>query len=342
MRVGILNATGYAGGELLRFVAGHPDFDLCGVTARSQAGALLSDVWPWVRATARPAYGDLRLAEELDGSFDLVVSCLPHNASAAGLEPFLAGGVPAVDVSADYRFKDLAVYQRWYGPHPSPQWIERAVYGLTEYHRDDLRRTKLVANPGCHAVIAELALAPALRAGLVEPSVVVDSKTGISGAGRTNGPEFGYSEINESVNAYNVGAHRHGPEIAQELAELAGEPVQITFVPHLVPMTRGIFVTAYGRLRAGATAAAVKDAYLDAYADEPFVHVVDEPPHTKWTSGSNHAFVCGKVDEDNHMLVAMAVADNLGKGAAGAAVQNANVMLGLDERAGLNVPASFP
>ena len=342
MRLGLLNATGYTGGEMIRYLAGHPDLELTSLTARSQAGRTVGEVLPWVRATARPDYADLRLTPELDGSVDAVVSCLPHNASAAQLAPLLDDGVPVVDVSADFRLQDLAVYREWYGEHPAPEWIADAVYGLSEYRRDDLRRTKLVANPGCHAIAAEFAVGPALAAGLVEGAVIVDSKTGVSGAGRRAEPAFTYSEINESAAPYNVAAHRHGPEIAQELTALAGAPVQVTFVPHLVPMTRGILSTTYARLRDGATGADIAAAYEDRYAAEPFVHLAGEPPRTKWTTGTNHCFVQAVVDEVTGTLIAMSAIDNLGKGAAGAALQNANVMLGLDEQAGLGIPAGFP
>ena len=199
-----------------------------------------------------------------------------------------------------------------------------------------------MANPGCHAIAAELAIGPALAAGLVESAVIVDSKTGISGAGRSADSAFTYSEINESVAPYNVAAHRHGPEIAQELTMLAGTPVKVTFVPHLVPMTRGILSTTYARLRDGASGADVADAYQDRYADEPFVHLADEPPRTKWTTGGNHCFVKAVTDEATGTLIAMSAIDNLGKGAAGAALQNANLMLGLDEEAGLGIPAGYP
>ena len=342
MRLGLLNATGYTGGEMIRYLAGHPDLELTSLTARSQVGRTVGDVLPWVRATARPDYADLRLTPELDGSVDAVVSCLPHNASAAQLAPLLDDGVPVVDVSADFRLHDLEVYRQWYGEHPASEWIADAVYGLTEYRRDELRRTKLVANPGCHAIAAELAIGPALAAGLVEPSVIVDSKTGVSGAGRRSDATFTYSEINESAAPYNVAAHRHGPEIAQELTTLAGAPVQVTFVPHLVPMTRGILSTAYARLREKTTGADVADAYRDRYRGEPFVHLADAPPRTKWTTGTNHCFVQAVVDDIAGTLIAMSAIDNLGKGAAGAALQNANLMLGLDEQAGLGVPAGYP
>ena len=203
---------------------------------------------------------------------------------------------------------------QWYGEHPASEWIADAVYGLTEFRREDLRRTKLVANPGCHAIAAELAIGPALAAGLVEPSVIVDSKTGVSGAGRSAEPAFAYSEINESAAPYNVAAHRHGPEIAQELTVLAGTPVQVTFVPHLVPMTRGILSTTYARLRDGASGADVAAAYRDRYAAEPFVHLAGEPPRTKWTTGTNHCFVQAVPDEATGTLIAMGAIDNLGQG----------------------------
>ncbi len=342
MRVGILNATGYAGGELVRFLAGHPDFDLVGATARSRAGDRLGDVLPWILASARPRYADILLTPELGGSFDLVVSCLPNAASAAGVAPFLDSGIPVVDVSADFRLKNLAAYEHWYGEHPAPHWISAATYGLTEFRRPDLRSTKLVANPGCHAITAELALGPAVKAGLVGPWAVIDSKTGISGAGRVAAAEYGFAALNESVNAYKVTGHRHRPEIEQELTAIGDEPTRVTFVPHLIPMTRGILVTAYAPLRERVSSAHVDAAYRDTYAEEPFVHVVDEPPMTKWVAGTNHCFVHCVVDEPNRTLVAMAATDNLGKGAAGAALQNANVMLGLHEEAGLGIPAGYP
>ncbi|MBM4436745.1 MAG: N-acetyl-gamma-glutamyl-phosphate reductase [Actinobacteria bacterium] len=342
MRVGLLNATGYTGAEVIRFASGHPEFVLVGVTARSQAGQTLGAVLPWVRASPRPAYADLVLTPELNGSFDLIVSCLPHEVSAEKLAPFIASGVPAVDVSPDFRLQDLAEHRRWYGEHHAPQHRGAAEYGLTETHRAALRHTKLVANPGCHAITAELALVPALAAGLVAPNVIVDSKTGVSGAGRSAALEFGFSEVNENARPYKVAAHRHGPEIAQELTRAAGRRVEVTFVPTLVPMSRGILTTAYATLRDGVTPAAVAHAYHETYDGEQFVHVVDEPPQTKWTTGTNHCFVSCVVDEANRVLVAMAATDNLGKGAAGGALQNANVMLGLDESAGLGVPPSYP
>ena len=343
MRIGILNATGYSGGELVRYLAGHPEFEIVGATARSQAGRRLHEVFPWMRASGRSAYADLELAPELNGNADLVISCLPHKSSAAQLAPFLDDGVPCIDVSSDFRLRNPADYMRWHGvEHAAPEWLDTAIYGLTEWHREQIRETNLVANPGCHAITAALALAPAASAGLLAGHVMVDSKTGVSGAGRSASAAYGFSEINEDASAYRVADHYQSPEIAQELSDMAGSPIKVTFAPHLVPMTRGILITAYGALRDDVAPSQIEQAYGDAYTDEPFVHLAGAPPHTKWTSGGNHAFVHWTVDEATHTLVAMAAIDNLGKGAAGSAVQNANVMAGIDEHVGLGIPPSHP
>ncbi len=343
MRIGILNATGYSGGELVRYLAVHPEFEIVGATARSQAGRPLHEVFPWMRASGRAAYADLELTPELNGSADLVISCLPHKASAAQLAPFLDDGIRCIDVSSDFRLRNPADYLRWHGvEHAAPEWIDASVYGLTEWHRDQIRETQLVANPGCHAITAALALAPAASAGLLAGHVLVDSKTGVSGAGRSTSAAYGFSEINEDSSAYRVADHYQSPEIAQELSDIGGSPIEVTFAPHLVPMTRGILITAYGALRADVAPSQVEQAYRDAYDDEPFVHLAGVPPHTKWTSGGNHAFVHWTVDEATQTLVAMAAIDNLGKGAAGSAVQNANVMAGIDEQVGLAIPPSHP
>ena len=343
MRIGILNATGYSGGELVRYLAVHPEFEIVGATARSQAGHRLHEVFPWMRASGRAAYADLELTPELNGSADLVISCLPHKASAAQLAPFLDDGIRCIDVSSDFRLRDPADYLRWHGvEHAAPEWIASGVYGLTEWHREQIRETDLVANPGCHAITAALALAPAASAGLLAGHVMVDSKTGVSGAGRSASAAYGFSEINEDSSAYRVADHYQSPEIAQELSDIGGWPIKVTFAPHLVPMTRGILITAYGALREDVAPSQVEQAYRDAYEDEPFVHLAGVPPHTKWTSGGNHAFVHWTVDQATRTLVAMAAIDNLGKGAAGSAVQNANVMAGIDEQVGLAIPPSHP
>ena len=343
MRIGILNATGYSGAELVRFLSGHPEFEISGVTARSQAGKRLGEIFPWIRAGSRPSYANLQLHEDLEEIPDIVISCLPHKSSAERLAPFLACDIRCIDVSADFRLQDPQMYARWHGTeHAVPEWLDSAVYGFTEMHRDRIRECQLVANPGCHAVTAALALAPAVRAGLLSGHVIVDSKSGVSGAGRTASASYGFSEANENAAAYRVANHYQSPEIAQELSALGSKPVTVTFVPHLIPMSRGILVTAYSPVTDSVTLDRIAEVYREAYENEPFVHLVGEPPRTKWTAGGNHAFIHWVLDESSRVLITMAATDNLGKGAAGSAIQNANVMAGISELAGLGIPPSYP
>ena len=343
MRIGILNATGYSGAELVRFLSGHPDFEISGVTARSKVGKRLGEIFPWVRAGGRPSYANLQLHEDLEETPDIVISCLPHKASAQRLAPFLDRGIRCIDVSADFRLRDPQMYARWHGvEHAVPEWLDSAVYGFPEMYRDRIRKCQLVANPGCHAITAALALAPAVRAGLLSGHVMVDSKSGVSGAGRTASVSYGFSEINENAAAYRVADHYQSPEIAQELSTLDSNVVTVTFVPHLVPMSRGILVTAYALVTDSVTLDRIDEVYRGAYEDEPFVHLVGEPPRTKWAAGGNHAFVHWVLDESSRVLVAMAATDNLGKGAAGCAIQNANLMAGISELNGLGIPPNYP
>jgi N-acetyl-gamma-glutamyl-phosphate reductase len=348
MRVGILNASSYAGIELVRLLASHPEFELASATARSQAGQRLRDVFPSLAYTARPALGDLVLTPELDGPVDLIISAMPHKASAAALAPFVRDGLRAVDISGDFRLKDIAEYQEFYGEqHAAPELLSSAVYGLTELRRDEIARTRLVANPGCYPTGAFLALAPALALGLVEPDLIVDAKSGISGGGRTLRLENHYSEVVDSVNAYRIGSHQHMPEISQELSDVSRRAggaarVTLTFVPHLVPMTRGILSTCYARLRRDVSAQELRQAYRDYYAGSRFVQVVDASPQTKATWGSNYCLVHPTVDRRSGRMVVVACIDNLVKGASGQALQNANVMVGLPEETGLLVAPVFP
>lgn len=343
LRVGILNVTGYAGAELARILAGHPQARVVGVTGRSEAGKRLPQVFPHL------ADLDLEIRLSLEESVDVVFSALPHKASAEACRPFLRAGVPVVDLSADFRLKDPEEYARWYGvTHPCPQYLETAVYGLTELHRPRVEGARLVANPGCYPTGALLALAPALKAGIVLPEVIVDAKSGVSGAGRSLSLHTHFSEVNESVSAYGLEGHRHLPEMVQELRPLAqGGEVRLTFIPHLIPMTRGILSTCYAPLRPGALPAgreaeAVRDLYRDFYRGEPFVRVVDAPPATKHTLGNNACLVYPTVDLRAGRLVVVSALDNLVKGAAGQAVQNMNRMLGLEETLGLTALALYP
>ena len=333
LKVGIINVTGYAGMELVRILYRHPDVKITSVTGRSSAGKTLGEVFHHMLPI------DLTITEDVTESVDLVFSALPHVSSAKRLEPLLAQSVRAIDISADFRLEDLSEYERWYEQHPCPQYLGNAVFGLPELHRKDVSSASLIANPGCFSTAAILAMAPAVKAGIVGADIIVDGKTGVSGAGRGQHP---FSEVNESVMAYSVDGHRHSPEIRQELTKLNGtvEP-QITFVPHLVPMTRGILVTCYASLQ-DSTSDEVRALYQDFYSGEPFVRVVDNPPMTKHTLGNNDCVVYPTVDQQSNRLIVISCVDNLVKGAAGQAVQNMNVMFGMDESQSLRQLALYP
>lgn len=345
VRVGIINVTGYAGAELARLLYAHPEARLTSVSGRSAAGKPLAEVFPHLAAY------DLTLGEEI-GDVDFAFSALPHAASAEALAPLVRAGVPVVDISADFRLRDPQEYAHWYGAeHPAPDLLSGAVYGLTELNREAVRSSRLVANPGCYPESALLALAPAVKEGVIGPDVIIDSKSGISGAGRALGLAYHFAEANESVSAYGLAGHRHLPEIVQELTAMwpraeAPKPPQpkVTFTPHLVPMTRGILSTCYAPLLPGAVQSGeqARELYREFYKGEPFVRVVDSPPATKQVAGSNMCLVHPTVDPRTERLVVVSVIDNLVKGAAGQAIQNMNAMLGLNETAGLETPAVYP
>ena len=342
-RVGIVNVTGYVGMEMARLLHQHPDVELVSVTGRSAAGSRLGSVFPHLAGiglTIEPELGDV----------DLALSAMPHKDSAAVVIPLLERGIMVVDASADFRLKDAGEYERRYGvAHPKPELLREAVYGPPELHRAELASARLAASPGCYPTGAILALAPAVTAGIIRPSVVVDSKSGTSGAGRTPTQITHYAEVDEDVSAYALQGHRHLPEITQELGLLqGGGAVSVTFVPHLIPMTRGILSTCYadavpGKLPAGEQGRReLRKLYEEFYRDEPFVRVTDEPPHTKHTRGSNMCLVYPTVDRRTGRLVVISCIDNLVKGAAGQAIQNMNLMLGLPEVMGLEGLAVYP
>ena len=337
MKIGIINVTGYAGVELARLLYQHPEVELSSVTGRSAAGQSLSEVFPHLAGI------DLTIKAEL-GDVELAFCAMPHKESAKEVIPLLKKGVRVVDISADFRLKDAPQYPQWYGfSHPAPQLLAQAVYGLPELHRAQIAAANLVANPGCYPTGAILALAPAVKAGLIEPDIVVDSKSGVSGAGRTLSLTTHYSEANEDVSAYALEGHRHLPEITQELKLLNAKlSPAVTFVPHLIPMTRGILTTCYAPLAKKIGEKELKKLYRDFYKDEPFVRVADSPPHTKHTWGSNLCIVYPTVDQRTGKLVVISAIDNLVKGAAGQAIQNMNLMLGLPETMGLEALPVYP
>ena len=344
MKAGIINVTGYAGAELARILYRHPEVEVMAVTGRSGAGKKLGEVFPHLSAL------DLTISEDLTDSVDIVFSALSHGASAERVGPALDQGHKVIDISADFRLKNVAEYEEWYKvAHPCPEYMEEAVYGLPELHRDDVSSARLVANPGCYPTAAVLALAPAVKNGIIEPDIIVDAKSGVSGAGRALKVTSHFSEVNENVMAYNLEGHRHLPEIVQELDALdSSADLKLTFLPHLVPMTRGILASCYAPLKAGAIASGeaakgeVTELYAGFYEGEPFARVVDSPPMTKQTLGNNVCGIYPTVDTRNDRLMVISCLDNLVKGAAGQAVQCMNLMFGLPEDEGLQQLALYP
>ena len=334
VRVAILGATGYSAKELIRLLLAHPQAEITALTTRQQDEPHIGDVHPVLRGRL-----DLRLenlgAAEVAKRADCVFCCLPHAASAEVIKDLLAAGSRVVDFSADYRLNDPAVYKKWYEhEHPDPARMAATVYGLPELYRDRIPPAQLVANPGCYPTSAILPLAPLLREGVISPDgIIIDSKSGVSGAGRTPKLNFHFPECNESFAAYGVGTHRHTPEIDQVLSDFAGVETQVVFTPHLVPMDRGILTTAYATPLKKLDSAAVLDVFRNHYAKEPFVRIVDGLPATKDVVGTNNCDITARVVRGR--VVTISVIDNLIKGAAGAAVQNFNLMYGFDESTAL-------
>ena len=336
VHVAVVGASGYAGAELIRLLANHPHVEIDALYARSRDGSPLADEYPHLAPL------DLRLVDgSPDPGVDVAFLALPHGASAELAVRLAAGGTTVIDIGSDLRLADPAAYPEWYGfDHPAPTALADAVYGLTEFARERLAGARLIANPGCYPTASLLALTPFARAGLLAGDVVVDAKSGVSGAGRGAGSDFLYTELEGGTRAYGLPRHRHTPEIAQGL-EAAGADVGLTFVPHLVPQVRGIVATCYLTLSEDVDDEALRAVLDDAYAFEPFVHPLASPPSSKLASGSNHAFVF-VARTGPRRAVAIGAIDNLGKGAAGQAVQNMNVALGLPETAGLSALGIYP
>ena len=328
VKAAVAGANGYAGMTAVHLLARHPGVDLSQLTSRSYAGKPYSEVFPLLDLT-----GEFLSEPSVDG-IDVIFSCLPHNVGAAKVGAWLDAGVRVIDMSADFRLHDQSLYPKWYRqPHPDPALLEKAVFGLPELHGAELAEARLVAVPGCYSTASILALAPAVSAGLVGSDIVVDAKSGVSGAGRSIGLGTHFSEVNESLHAYAIEGHRHLPEIIQELDGAA-----VTFVPHLVPMTRGILATCYFDLKG--SPAELEDAYREFYADEPFTKVVDKTPATKIASHSNLCLV--NVAAQGRKAVVTAALDNLVKGASGQGVECFNLAFGFDRTTALLGPVQWP
>jgi len=333
-RVAILGATGYTALELLKILARHPQAEVVAATTRQENRPHLSAIHPSLTGLF-----DLR-CENLNPAAvgrmcDIAFCCLPHTASMEAVPQLLEAGCRVIDLSADYRLSDPGVYEAWYEHvHTDPTRLTTAVYGLPEIYRSRIPDADLVANPGCYTSTSILALAPLLATGAIEPTgIIIDAKSGISGAGRTPKLSNLFSECNESVTAYSIGKHRHTPEIEQVLSDVGGAKVQVSFTPHLMPMDRGIFCTIYPRLTRKLTQPELLDVFRKFYVDQPFIRVVDHVPTTKDVSFTNFCDISVRFNRDQ--LVVCAAIDNLVKGASGVAVQNMNLMLGLDQRMGM-------
>jgi N-acetyl-gamma-glutamyl-phosphate reductase len=314
------------------------------VTAETKKGAAMSSLYPNLRGFVDQTMVEVDV-ERIGGESEVTVVSLPSGMAMSLVPDLLKQGTKVIDVAADFRLKQATLYPQWYKlTHTAPQYLAEAVYGLSELHRDAIARARLVADPGCYPAAAILALMPLLRAGRVRPQgIVIDAKSGVSGAGRAGGGGFGFSEANENVKAYSVVGHNHTAEIEQELSSIAGTAVQVVFTPHLIPMTRGILVTAYAPLTNDLPESEALELYHQAYAREPFVRVLDSVlPETKATLGSNFCDVAVKVNQRAGMAIVVAAIDNLGKGAAGQAVQNLNLMCGLPEETALKFPGVYP
>jgi N-acetyl-gamma-glutamyl-phosphate reductase len=345
LKVAICGGSGFTGGELLRILHGHEGIKVTAVTSEKSAGKRVTEVFPHLHLYDALVYQTLN-KEKLLGKADFFFLALPHGASQEAVNFFFRNKKKVVDLSADFRLADPAVYQQWYGiPHEFLPTLKKAVYGLPELYRKKIRRADLIANPGCYPTSAILGLMPAIRGDLVHTdSLVLDSKSGTTGAGRKADLALSYCEVNEGFKAYGIATHRHTPEIEQELGLLAGKKVIVNFTPHLLPVDRGILTTIYAGLKKEADTASVLALYRRKYAGEPFVRVLDEGvfPNIKNVRGTNFCEIGLKVNSRTKTLIIVSSIDNLVKGASGQAVHNMNLMMGFDERRGLDTQALFP
>ncbi|HCE69176.1 MAG: N-acetyl-gamma-glutamyl-phosphate reductase [Geobacteraceae bacterium GWC2_55_20] len=345
LNVAIVGASGYTGLELIRILHCHPEVAVTCLTSEQSAGKRISEVFPTLRGRCDLILENLepvRVSEKAD----IIFTALPHKAAMEVVPTFLKLGRKVIDLSADYRLSDPAVYGQWYEPHLNPANLKKAVYGLPEIRRAKIRGAKLVANPGCYPTSIILGLAPLLKQGLIHPhSIISDSASGVTGAGRSAKVDSLYCEVNEGYKAYGVGGvHRHTPEIEQELSLLAGEPLKVTFTPHLVPMDRGILSTIYAAPLKEMTSADLVRLYAEFYAGEPFVRVLPQGslPSTAFVRGSNFCDIAPLVDARTGRIIIVSAIDNLVKGASGQAVQNMNLVCGFPETTGLDGLALFP
>ena len=344
IKVAIIGASGYAGLELVRILARHPGCELTALTSLEYPGRTFDQVFPALSGMVQLPFSDAG-PEEIGAQAEAVFTAVPHQAAMGMIPAFLQQGCKVVDLSADFRFRDKDLYEEWYQAHTAPELLAEAVYGLPELHRGEVRRARLVGNPGCYPTAVILGLAPLAQAGLLQPeSVIADCKSGVSGAGRQALLGISFCEVNEGFRPYKVLEHRHTPEMEQELSGLAGARVKVTFTPHLAPMSRGILGTLYGGLTADRSEEELRELYQQFFLGHPFVrlHPPGRLPDTRDVRGANFCDLALRVDRESRRVIVLSAIDNLTKGAAGQAVQNFNLMMGFPETMGLETPPFAP
>lgn len=344
IKVGIIGATGYAGNELVRLLMNHKQAQLVKITSQSYVDKDLSDVY-YNYLDITKIKCEAEDIEKMADACDVIFLALPHGVTSEKVTAALLEKTKVIDLGADFRFKDIDVYEKWYVEHKGKALIDEAVYGLCEINRDKIRNSRLVGNPGCYTTCSILALYPLVKEGVIDlNSIIIDAKSGTTGAGRSAVLGSLYCEVNESIKAYKIASHRHMPEIEEQLSFAAGEPINLIFTPHLVPMNRGILATSYAKLNQKMTNEQIRDLYMKYYGEEYFVRIVKQNnfPETKWVKSSNFCDIGFTVDERTGTVIVVSALDNLVKGAAGQAVQNMNIMFGLDEKMGLESIPVFP
>jgi N-acetyl-gamma-glutamyl-phosphate reductase len=344
MKVGIIGASGYTGHELVRILANHPKVEITVATSERFAGSAIDEVFPSLKGIIELRLSKLSVQQVVRES-DIIFTALPHGESMEVVAACIKGGKRVVDLSADFRLKDKDLYEQWYGTHASPDLLSEAVYGLPELYRAEIKKAQLVANPGCYPTGAILALTPVVEAGMIAPSgIVVDAKSGVSGAGRNPSMTNLFCEVAEGLKAYAVAQHRHAPEMDQELSARAGEYINILFVPHLIPINRGILSTCYARVTGEASTEGVYAVYQGRYTDESFIRLCPSGtfPSTTAVRGSNYCDLGVMVDDASGQVIVITAIDNLVKGASGQAVQNMNIMCGFSETMGLEQAPLVP
>ena len=345
IKAGIIGSTGYAGAEIVRILMRHPEAEIVWFGSRSYKDMPYASVFRnMTNIVDAECMGENM--DELADAVDVIFTATPQGLCASLVNEEILSKVKIIDLSADFRIKDVAVYEKWYGiTHPSPSYINEAVYGLCEINRKDIAGARLIANPGCYTTCSILSSYPLVKEGLIDPdTLIIDAKSGTSGAGRGAKVANLYCEVNESIKAYGVTSHRHTPEIEEQLGYAAGREILVNFTPHLVPMNRGILATSYASLMPGVTADQVQQAYEKYYGNEYFIRLLPqgELPETRWVEGSNYVDIGWKIDPRTKRIVILGALDNLVKGAAGQAVQNMNILFGLDEKTGIDFVPVFP